>query len=904
MRYNRKASKLVLLGLALLFTVASVSAAASLKIDSGDKEIWRGEEDTTLNGYANCTKGSTSVELVYPKGGGKTIANTDGDFSTSVSPSSLGYGDYSVKLLCGDSQAANVAGKMLELSVKRVEPPETIEKYTGEKLTVKLDAEINGSSSQQVKQSNSQVDLSFNSWGSLDVSDKGLDAKGNRWFEVTVPKDLEPGTYTLLTDLSYSGGLISDGSVSASPANGPAQVKVRNKWAVDVVNTSEKSIQFEQLSSLFVNAEITYKNDSTYARDNTVLGPSDFEASLTSANGNVSYDIGMSVEPLDNDRILHLEVDRKPSNIPLGRYNLVIDLKRGGGLEVANFTVSKYILFSGKITDATGQPVNGKIYVEKEGFSEEIEVKHGTYSGNVLPGIYNFTLQLPEVTVHLQGVRLQTQADARGTIRYDDIALNEVGQNLEGVTVANALAVWFGYPFREGEITMQYDTTKVNPSNLKVYECVGWNINGVSCYSSSEWKSVGVKRGWIHPTVGTVTFPVTPYNVTGKPQLLNGYMVVKNTPLQLDYVEFSSDKVKKGGTLTVNGKLVTPSGKGVSGARVSASIVNLNGKVVVGSSSTTTNQAGLFSIKKTVPGKEGEYHVRIHAEKKPYSPLTRTIQKTFSTYTLKKISLSGPETAKFYVGGSSTTQFTIINSGQAPLKDVTLSLKGFKRGVYSFRKKEWSKLGPDGSVKALMTTRLPADFCKTSCQKYRTLTVEVTATAAGQKINDMITFQAQVSKETPPKKVSVDNASGNKGTGFSFKMPNTGQFLKRQGSVNIALGLIIVFTLVLATAIKRKNSDDDRGSRPVMSGSGGRGGGMRKQKPEVGNSEESEEESEEEPRQDGEESDGEEDSSDEKEMNGEGGEEDGDDAEGFECSVCGEKFDTESARDLHEQAIH
>ncbi|MFB6208495.1 MAG: hypothetical protein ABEJ69_04030, partial [Candidatus Nanohaloarchaea archaeon] len=488
-------------------------------------------------------------------------------------------------------------------------------------------------------------------------------------------------------------------------------------------------------------------------------------------------------------------------------------------------------------------------------------------------------------------------------IRYDDIALNKVGQSLEGVTVANALAVWFGYPFEDGRITMEYDTTKVNPSNLKVYECVGWNINGVTCYSSSEWKSVGVKRSWIHPTVGTVTFPVTPYNVTGKSQLLNGYMVVKNTPLNLDYVEFSSDRIEKGGSLGLNGKLVTPSGESVSGALVSASIVDPKGNVVVPSTSTTTNSAGLFSFSKTVPGEEGSYRIRLHAEKKPYSSLDTTVQKSFETYTSKEVSLSGPDTTKFYVGGRSTTEFTIINSGQAALKDVKISVKGFDRSTYSFKKKEWSKLEPGDNVKALMVTRLPSDFCENACQEYRTLQVEVTGNADGNKINDIVSVQAQVSKESPPTKVSVDNATGNNATGFSFKMPNTGEFLKRQGSVNIALGLIIVFTLVLATAIKKKNSGDDRGSRPVMSGSGGRGGGMRKQKPDVAGDSSGDEQDEEDDEA-GQET--EEDEEEKKEMNGEsGGEKDGGDGdEGIVCSVCGEEFDTESARDLHEQAIH
>ncbi|MFB6241385.1 MAG: DUF2341 domain-containing protein [Candidatus Nanosalina sp.] len=225
------------------------------------------------------------------------------------------------------------------------------------------------------------------------------------------------------------------------------------------------------------------------------------------------------------------------------------------------------------------------------------------------------------------------------------------------------------------------------------------------------------------------------------------------------------------------------------------------------------------------------------------------------------------------------------------LKDVRASIANLDSKYYSFRKREWSELQPGDTVRLVVEFDLPAEFCSDSCQKYRTLTVDVTSSADGQRFQDAARVTGQISKSSPPKQVSVDNATG-KSESFSVDLPDTGKFLERQGSLNIALGLIMVFILVLATAVKKRRGKG-RGAR-VGSSRKGKSGEMRKQKPNIvgGQDDEDGGQSGKEDQQEG--SD-EEDGQDEEAADGDGS---------FECSVCGEEFDTESGRDLHEEAIH
>lgn len=899
MQHNRSSKILVLTGLLAILTAGASAAAPSISVTQADKVIWAHQgKDTSVSGSYECSSGGATLK--YTTADGVTFSqdyqNNTGEFSRTFDLATLrdtyGYGLYDIDLTCGDSSTDSTSFNVKHFTVSKKSPTGKITAYRGNSFTLTLTGAIN-SNPVKLGESNTDLRAELIDGPSVTASFAGNN-DNDTLVDVSIPESTSPGEYTLVLRTEYQ----KEGGIQKQVN---AKVEVRPTWETKILETTEEDGQltFQELSDWNARVQVNESGEPF----NGPLRSEDFYVTIRDADENNSvvgsfsqrefidstwqgagkYDIQFSTIP----------------NLPLGRYNFEIGVdKTSNGVPVTDLTVSRYILFSGQITDSAGKPVNGEIFVEKEGFQRRVKVQNGKYSDNVLPGNYNFTLNLPEAQLSLQGVSLKSSENtvqdgkAVGTIRYDDIPLNTVSDELEGVTVANAVAVWFGYPFENGKMTLQYDTTKVNPSNLRVYECVGWNLNGVSCYQGASWEEVGVKRSWIHPTVGTVTFPVTPYNVTGTNQLLNGYMVVKNTPMNLQYLEFQDSdlRVPKGGDLTLNGKVVTPSGEGIRGAQISVKFVDTStGSVVGGTTSARSGQNGVFSVTKAVPNENGNYQVIIEGEKKPYTGFSQKIQQTFETFTQKQITLTGPDTATFYVGADSSTEFTISNSGQAPLNDVKISVRNLNNNWYSFKKSSWNRLQPGDTVRAVMVTNVPKSQCPSgTCQDYQQMTVEVTSRFNGARgPEDASQVTAQISRNAPDQ-VNSSSQDSKDGGGLSApSLPNTGEFLERQGSVNIALGLIIVFTLVLATAIKKKNSSSDDRSRPVSSG-----GEMRKAKPNVSGSPSSNGES------------GSEDVEESGEEDSEEGDEDEGEEESFECSVCGEEFDTESARDLHEQAIH
>lgn len=907
-------AKATILTAIITLTVAS-AAAADITVNS-DKSQWLNSGPAEISGNYQCSSPGWSINIVHEGSSQNTISEdqSTGNFSHTIDS---GPGDYKAELTCDGNTISSdsVTAKRLELSFQN--PDEQVRAYKGNSFEFVLENQVSGSSS-NLNFNNQEFNFKSEiiNYGSLDTYYE--EENGNKvTLSAEVPEDIptDSGVPRLRGMVDYE-----DFTVGTS---GIKEVDVRPTWSFNVsdVNPGDQKVAYQKLGDLSLDLQVKEKGE-----EKTQLSSDDFYVTIQeTGNGSIKtpYEKRNFLDASWNGNGYTLTLPQRP-DLDLGRYNFKIGLDRKGGVEIMNFTVSKYILFSGEIKNAGGQPVDGKISVSKDGFSRVIEVKSdGSYSGQVLPGEYNFTLSFPKAKLSLKGVDLRssesTVQDGRavGDIRYDEIPVGEVGKNMQGVTVFNSLAVWFGYPFDSGRMSLSYDTTRVNPSNLKVYECVGWNIDGVSCYQGSEWQGVGIQDSWIHPTVGTVSFPVRSYEGTGSSILLNGYMVVKNTNMLLNSVEIGTDRVKTEGSVNVQGEVVTPAEDPINNAKVSVQVVRPGSGEVLSVKNVTTGQAGVFSTSISAPSEVGDWDIIVGGERKPYSGFSEEVSGAFSTFIQQSMSMEGPTSAQLVVGKESRSEFTIINDGQTPVKDVGIALSGFDRQWYSFTDNDWGTLQPGESVQTELVFDLPGDYCSESCQEYQTVTVEATGEAGG-KVNSLVQIQAQIRQNAPGNVSSnTDNPSQ---SGSGLKVPDvgnmTGNFLKEQGSFNLALGMIMVFLLVLAAAVKKKKSGEDR-SRPLSGMSGGGSGNsksaagskpqrenIRKSKPDVSNSEGKEEDLE-----DVEEKNEDQSKEDQKKSSDEGGEQEEsseaeEEAEVFECGTCGEEFDTESARELHEKAIH
>jgi len=902
---NKNFQKLALIGFLVIATLSPVSSAG-LELDTS--EIWaHPESDKTVTGQWTCDTSSGSdhdIDIVSSESTKYTnVRMNSTDYTYRFDENSISeFGEYRVMLDCGDDNNYE-SEKVFDVNhfeLERTAPSSQTTVYQGKNFGFSLEGKVNGKTVELTNE-NTEFRANLLDYGMLDTVQRGISNQGTN-IDAEIPEDMSPGVKTLLTSVKYRKG----GGILADPQNGPLRVKIEPTWQAEVLNKTPEDgmVSYQNLDDLSMDVRVT-KKGKQYDK----LSSDDFYLTVTEEGSNKTK-VVKGLEKTDmvsaswrGSGKYRIRMSKIPQ-MGLGRYNFQIGLDNGD-TAIENFTVSKYILFDGRITDAAGKAVNGKISVEKEGFTRQVNVENGEFSGNVLPGEYNFSLEFPDAGLSLKGVSLREskntvkQGRAIGTIRYDEMPVNKVSKSLEGVTVAKAVAMWFGYSFDEGRISISYDTAKVNPENLKVYQCVGWNINGVSCYSTSKWEPVNKSKVNVHPTVGKVTFPAKAYNNTGSPMLLNGYMVVKGTPLELSSFEMSSDRIVKGENIDVGGKIETGSGDSVGDANVEVEIVERNGKSTGRKTTLVTDGAGSFGGSIRTPSKEGNYRLKVKATKDIFSPLDTTISEGFSTYTERGLSLQAPDTTEFFVGAKSRSSYTIINSGQEPVSDIKISVRGFNNRWYNFSEPTRSNLAPGQSFKTTLTTRLPSDYCSGSCQEYKNIDIEVTGNSGG-KVNDIASVQAQISKDQPTEKAS--NTEDNVDSGSSLSMPSTGQFLEEQSDFNMALGVIVLFMVMLAAAVKKKKNDENRDRRSSGRAAGGNGmgsgggmgssGGMRKAKPSVGSDGVIDVEAS---------SSNEEDKDNSKDENS---------SKGLpekakkKCDVCGEEFDTEAALDVHSQTVH
>ncbi|PSH02309.1 MAG: hypothetical protein BRC26_01215 [Nanohaloarchaea archaeon QH_8_44_6] len=147
----------------------------------------------------------------------------------------------------------------------------------------------------------------------------------------------------------------------------------------------------------------------------------------------------------------------------------------------------------------------------------------------------------------------------------------------------------------------------------------------------------------------------------------------------------------------------------------------------------------------------------------------------------------------------------------------------------------------------------------------------------------------------------------------------TGEFLARQSSLNIALGLIMVFVLSLAGAVKKKKDQEAGNSRsggfsptgasasPTSRGSRSSSSSSRPSvtKPDVSVSDGADQKSVEEgDKETAQNSSGNLDNESKGQQDNGSSEQEGADSGSHNCSVCGEGFETPSGKKLHEKAVH
>ncbi len=445
------------------------------------------------------------------------------------------------------------------------------------------------------------------------------DSDGRIWILATDMPDSGPGTYSLEIKASYEGKNVS------------------YQTETEIFEALEFSILSVSPQKPLKGDEITVNLKSQY-RDANVLGDSSVrvwigDMEITGFTKNAES----LVFPLPD--------------ISAGSKEIKVSLAYGGFHEMTDtcfFDIT--VPVSGRITDADGLPVKGKLTFEKGTFSETYSLKNGEYSLRVPPGEYDLTIENMGDLRKLSFENFDMGEHTSTFMRYDDIS----GQvSLPRMSIASAFAVEVYRYFLSALMEIKYDASKVgNEEDLRIYTCKNWNFDGRVC--NSEWEEISGRIDGGNNIVEISTGHFSAFVIAEEEGMV---------------IEASIDKEEyfMGEDIEVLGTVRTEGGTKIPDAPVTI-------EMGTDRRSVRTNSQGVFSAKLYAPMETGEFEIYLESNLSLTTELGMTLY--FSTYAKDELSLLLPMETEIAAGEESHVTLTVLNSGQSTLNNLTVSVSG------------------------------------------------------------------------------------------------------------------------------------------------------------------------------------------------------------------------------------
>jgi hypothetical protein len=668
---------------------------------------------------------------------------------------------------------------------------------------------------------------------------------------------------------------------------------------------TDRTVKYRYLSSLELTFQVTEKGDPVKGlTTDSFLFDDESGWFIKEDEGSGNYRLELEGRPQYTSE--ELNVDES--------YDLPIELDTGSvSEEIVELTVEKDVEFSGNVLDVSNNRVDTSFeaIIEREDSSNRL-VPFSTDDSGYFEQYFetdtvDMEMKFPEATVSLS--EMDVGKDDAGDISYQyysDLSGSSSKINPEiGVRPVNVAAFVSNYPFQADSldtfVEMQYDTSDVDPLEVVVYECSQWTFDAEEC--SSDWEKisdndVNLESG----STWKANFPIEPLTsdrfATDEGVLQNAYLVGVQKGvgegLTLDSSLDVSSRVKSGEEFSISGRVISDStGESVEGADISLTLSSEENEIELEEVETDSN--GNFELS-TVIEDGGSYSVELDASKNPYDSLSVESNSMIEVFYETGLSVSAESDPEVTLGEPYDIDYTVENIGQAPAEDIELSVSGVDSDEYDLVPRSIGSIEAGESSDVVLTLDLSEDLVRPP-----TINFEASGTSSDKDVRGSATtsvsFAEGVNTESSDTDESQDddNQEDTQDSQSSSSLPNvedvtraTGEFVQSQSDMNLALGLILVFGVVLAAAVRKRKEGNgsSRGNDRMGRMAGGQG---RVQKPNVSPTKVEPDESEEDTESEAEES--EEQSS-------------GDSESELVCDTCGESFDTESGLKLHQQALH
>jgi len=962
MASQNRITKLILAGL-LITALTTATAAASIETAGGNDIVWQNSDWNVDEVRAQCSDSITNVEVngtdVYSESENVTVLTTS-DINDKIdlsAPSTL-----EVIVSCNDDTSDSLNLDVANFGLNLEENGDGVG-FVGEIMKNRSGSLGNKRGlhfDSDIKSRNFSLEdldgpnFSFNTLLNLESGSVTFTDTGVRLYP-TMTRYPEDDIYLNVTDsatgLSYTKKVFDQ-------QEGDSNDIFVHEWKANRVGDSNprRSMSYAQVEE----GEFEYFLDMKY-RDRSslpesdLLGDSNFRLTVKEQTDSGNYvlpeDSDASCDEAEYCRMEILEQAEPGSNsdanyrVSLDDYSKLDALKAGNykfTLEVVYSTerpevgekqftidetwVEKSTVFSGIVLNA-GQSGVKTLMEMSYGDTKRTVVSEddGQYSARISEETFDSmsldfydttkdTGNAPDAQLDLSEVTLDNPDLGPGSSAINFNYWNDPETEIDGLRPVNMMAIKFGYPV--GSVTgldMKFDSGELDPKDMKVYECDAWNFQGQECMSS--WDSLDVSSDDIDFASWRVNLGnVSLYDAGEEDILMSSYVVGTSSKISLqDSISLESSSIKHSGELGASGVLVSENGDRVGDASVTLSLVQ--GDEVVKSWTQTSDGTGTFEFSETVDVEAGNYQLRVEAFESPFESFEMTSEKTLEVFYENGVSLDAPTSVDVVQGNESSFDLEVSNTGQQSIENIDLEVSGLEDQFYTISSGlDTLSSGDSESVEIVLD--VPGDYCNLPCGNPPQLDFSVTGESGEEDVSDSLMTSIVLSGEASGDQSSESSGrqdessvgsssetddSGSSGSPVEGVREMTGDFVEKQGELNIALGLIFIFTMMLALSVKKKKSggsdrrglDDGRGGgRPSLDRppiNSGEVHEVKAKETESGKEAEaaSEEESRSEESEETEESEGSVDS-----------------GEGFECSVCGEEFESESGRDLHEEAVH
>lgn len=908
-RLRKKVIFLISVSLMLLTVVS-----ADLKLDTyEDAEVDLLVEDESLSdieldGSAECSD-SGNVELETPSGTNEVL--DVGDFNKQLK-SDYGFGEYSLVMNCNDTE------KSINFTLNYIDVEDDSLSYDKDLIYHKDDQQVNlGLDFRGDKEKfdpEQDLELTQNNLDDSKIKDlKFVDGSPDSVsYQFYLSDDQEPGDVTPVWDLDAGDKTIEVRQQQTFELRQPWDVSIPENYIEG--KNSYMDLQENNGDLMVLNAD--YRGEKFNFRSG------DFRFEIMDKNESVIYSKdSIPIESVENGYLLSLN---EFPDLELGEYSFRVEITENEKYRVGDFSVLNYIDFRGTIENADENPVEADFRISQEGQEwTEFSTDNGKYTEPVLPDNYNMSILFDDkVSMDLDEVKFRNRGDKR--IMYDRIPTKSL-EDIEGVTVIKGIGTLFSYEFEEGQITIGYDFGDVEANNARIIKCEGWPMSP-SRQCRGDWEVVNNSKVSVDPTVPQASFPVKPEKHQDSEFLMKAYALVKNTNLNLN-MDLEDMRVPVEEEISIEGEVETDQGESIGDVDVKVELLK-DEKEVLTTTESSTNSNGAFGVSISAPEETGVYDVRITADKEPHNGFEVVESNKIETFISKDIDVEGPDQVEFKTGQSNTAEYLVVNTGQANLEDLRFRVSNLNNDWYEVSKESWNELGAGSSERVTLNATIPEDYFDEENMENVKFEVEARGVHSGGEINSLKNTVATITNEYMYSKQSNESTEAGGQEGLSVPSPNlpdnpTGQFLEEASTFNGLLGFVIVFTLILATAIKKKSNERDGMDRSNrlggMNGSmkssmnGSKTGTALPPSRSSNDSEENSRESRSSDNQDGEDEidqvakaimQSEKDQDKDKEIQDDRNDVHKEDSDSTKCSVCGEEFDTVTGRKMHEKAIH